>query len=135
MPLCRNDDVLPLDEHAVGREQLDIEYATHVGGTMVVGTDDVSLIPKGVAYEVTSVVGVDIDLFLNLGKGRLLQRLTQVVKRTGMAGNGHEKEHKRKNGSVHHHVILVFDERKGRWFNYCFNLKEVSMLLISAEKA
>ena len=65
--LRRNDNLLTLHQHAVGRQQFHVEYAAHVGRPQIVGTHDVGLIPQGVAHKVAHVIGVDIYFLLHLG--------------------------------------------------------------------
>ena len=88
-----DDDVLALHEQTVRREQLDIEDAAHVGRRQVVSTDYVCLKPQGVADEVALVIGVYVDFLLNLGNGRLLQRLADIVKRAGLNKLCHRQQH------------------------------------------
>ena len=57
---------LAVDHHAIGGQQFHIEHLTHVGGVQVVGANHVGFVPDGVANEVTSVVGVDVNLLLYL---------------------------------------------------------------------
>ena len=90
--LRTDDDGLPLYEHAVGREQLDVEQAAHVGGLQVVGPDDVCLVPQRVTHKVALVVGVHINLLLHLRNGRLLQSLPYVVDVVGTGGQGQGRE-------------------------------------------
>ena len=68
----RDDYVLSLYYHAVGRYQLDIEYAAHIGKGQVVGAHHISLIPDGVAFKIALVVQMQIDLLLH---GGLLQHV------------------------------------------------------------
>ena len=57
---------LAVDHHAIGGQQFHIEHLAHVGGVQVVGANHVGFVPDGVANEVTSVVGVDVNLLLYL---------------------------------------------------------------------
>jgi hypothetical protein len=66
----------------------------HVRGLEVVGTYDVGFVPKGVAYEVAGVVGMDIDFLLDLGDGRLLEGGPEVVEGVGATREDSENKEK-----------------------------------------
>ena len=87
-----HDDILALHQQAIRRQQFDIENAAHVGGLQVVGTDDIGFIPKGIAYEIACIVGMNIDFLLHLCDGRPFQSLFEVIQGTSAAREGSKKE-------------------------------------------
>ena len=69
--LVSDDQVLTLDDKAVGRDELHIEDMAHISIAQVVGTYHIGLVPDGVALEVTGIVEVQIHLLLHGGVAQL----------------------------------------------------------------
>ena len=98
-----DNDVLTLDEQPVGRQQLDVENAAHVGGAMIVGAHHVGFVPQCVANEIALVVGVHVDLFLHLTDGGTQQGIAHRVNGGGCCRQPacHEKENGYSNNPLH----------------------------------
>ena len=77
-----DDDVLPLHQQTVGREQFHIQDATHIGRHQLVGPHHVCLVPQRVAHEIALIVGMYIYLLLHLRLTSLFKGTTDIIKTT-----------------------------------------------------
>ena len=88
-------DLLTLYQQTVRRQQLNIENTAQVCGLQIVGPNNISLIPQGVAHKITLVIGMEIYLFLHLRQRRLQQGLTNVLNISGLDPKGQKQKHRK----------------------------------------
>ena len=71
----------------------------------VVGPHNVGLIPQGIANEIALVIGMDIHFLLNLGDGRRLKCLADIIEAPGLHTLCNGQEHDQQTEHIFHLII------------------------------